>query len=100
MTVRQTTMLGGIVGLITSSAVMVLLWFGVSGVLIFHRTDLIYVLWPSAVMLVGGWRSTLPGIMITASSVVMNCLIYAAIALLLRACVLLISRVFRSSSAG
>jgi len=100
MTVRQTTMLGGIIELITSSAVMVLLWFHVSGVLIFRDTDLMYIVWPSAVILVGGWRSTLPGILITASSVGLNCLMYAAIALLLRACVRSISRVFRSSSAG
>jgi hypothetical protein len=31
-----------------------------------------YVFWPSSVMLVVGWRTTILGIMITASSVVIN----------------------------
>lgn len=93
MTVKQTAMLGSVIGLITSSAVMVLLWFGVSGVLGFRGYDLMYLVWPSAVMLVGGWRSTLPGIIISAYSVAINCLMYAAVALLLRACIRSINRV-------
>ena len=40
--------------------------------------DLTRLLWPSVVMLTEGWRHTLPGILITLSSVVINCMVYAA----------------------
>ena len=80
MTTRQVLIVGGIVGLLVSSAVLTLLWFGVAGVLVIGKTDLMYVFWPSSVMLVTGWRSTIPGMMITASSVVINCLLYMALA--------------------
>ncbi len=80
MTSRQVLMVGGIVGLLVSSAVLALLWFGVAGILISGKTDLMYVFWPSSVMLVTNWRSTIPGMMITASSVAINCLLYMALA--------------------
>jgi hypothetical protein len=78
---------GGIVGLVASGSIMALLWFGVSGVLKTHSVDLMYVFWPSSVMLVVGWHRTIPGIMITVSSVVINCMLYAALAIVLRALV-------------
>ena len=84
MTTRQVLLAGGIVGLSVSGVVLALLWFGVSGVLTAGRTDLMYVFWPSSVMLVVGWRSTIQGLMITASSVVINCLLYMALAYALR----------------
>jgi hypothetical protein len=71
---------GGFVGLLVSSVVLALIWFGVGGVLNVGGTDLMSVFWPSSVMLVVGWRSTIPGVMITASSVVINCLLFMAIA--------------------
>jgi hypothetical protein len=80
MTTRQVLIVGGIVGLLVSSAVLALLWFGVAGVLVIGKIDLMYVCWPSSVMLVTGWRSTIPGMMITASSVVINGLLYMAFA--------------------
>jgi len=82
VTTRQVLIVGGIVGLLLSSAVLALIWFGVAGVLTVGRTDLnlMYVIWPSSVMLTGGWRTTIPGVMITASSVVINCLLYMALA--------------------
>jgi len=92
LTTRQVLLAGGIVGLSVSGVVLALLWFGVSGVLIVGRTDLMYVFWPSSVMLVVGWRSTIPGIMITASSVVINCLLYMALAYAL----LLVARLVRT----
>jgi hypothetical protein len=49
------------------------------------------VLWPSSVMLTSGWCSTVPGILITISSIAINCLLYVCVALLLRACVRLIA---------
>jgi hypothetical protein len=80
MTTRQVLIVGSIVGLLVSSAVLALLWFGVTGVLISGKTDLMYVFWPSSVMLVTSWRNTIPGMMITASSVAINCLLYMALA--------------------
>ena len=85
MTKRQVATIGGIVGLTVSSIVLVFLWAGVLGALRLSGVNLAYVLWPSSVMLTLGWCCTLPGILITASSVSINCLIYIAIALLLRA---------------
>jgi len=80
MTTRKVLIVGGVVGLLVSSSVLALLWFGVAGVLGIGKTNLMYVFWPSSVMLVTGWRSTIPGLMITASSVVINCLLYMALA--------------------
>ena len=80
MTTRQVLIIGGIVGLLVSSAVLALIWFGVAGVLGVGNTDLMYVFWPSSGMLLTSWRSTIPGMMITASSVVINCLLYMALA--------------------
>ena len=80
MTTRHVLLAGGIVGLIVSGVVLALLWFGVAGVLGVGRIDLMYVLWPSSIMLVMGWHSTIRGVMITISSVAINCLLYMAIA--------------------
>jgi len=91
VTTRQVLIVGGIVGLLVSSAVLALFWFGVAGLLRVGRTNLEYVFWPSSVMLVVGWRSTIPGVMITASSVVINCLLYMALAYVL----LLVARFMR-----
>ena len=74
MTTRQTLFAGSVVGFGISCAVLALLWFGVAGVLRGGRIDLMYVFWPSSVMLVRGWCCTVPGIMITASSVVIQLL--------------------------
>jgi hypothetical protein len=90
MTTRQVLIVGGVVGLLVSSAVLALLWFGVAGVLVIGKTDLMYVFWPSSVMLVTGWRSTIPGMMITASSVVINCLLYMVFAYVLLRCARLV----------
>ena len=84
MTTRQVLLAGGIVGLGVSGVVLALIWFGVAGVLTVGRTDLMYVFWHSSVMLVVGWRTTIPGIMITVSSVAINCLLYMALAYALR----------------
>jgi hypothetical protein len=91
MTTRQVLFVGGIAGLLVSSAVLALLWFGVAGVLFTGNTNLMHVFWPSSVMLVLGWCCTVPGIMITASSVVINCLLYMGVAYSLRVVVRLIT---------
>jgi hypothetical protein len=87
MTGRQVATIGGIVGLLVSCMVLVLLWIGALGVLRLRGVNLVHVLWPSSVMLTVGWYYTIPGILITISSIAINCLLYLVIALLLRACV-------------
>ena len=67
-------------GLCVSLAVLTLMWFGVSGVLNLGHTDLMYVFWPSSLMLTVGWRSTPLGIAITVVSVALNCSLYMAVA--------------------
>lgn len=84
MSVKLTAVLGAAIGLLVSGGVLVLLLFGVSGVLQMGRTDLMYALWPSSLVLVGGWHTTVAGILITICAVVINCLLYAAAALILR----------------
>ncbi len=84
MTTRVVLIVGAIVGLLVSSAVLALMWFGVAGVLYVGRTDLMRIFWPSSVILTVGWRTTIPGIMITASSVVINCMLYMALAYAIR----------------
>lgn len=71
---------GAFVGFCVSLAVLALFWFGVAGVLNVGRTDLIYIFWPSSLMLTVGWRSTAPGIATTVISVGINCLLYMAVA--------------------
>jgi hypothetical protein len=72
--------------------VLILLWLGVSGGLFVGSIDLASVLWPSFFMLTTTWRSTVPGIVITGSSVVLNCLLYAGIFLALGALIRLTRR--------
>jgi len=64
-------LIGALFGLAISGAVLTLLWFGVAGVLHANATgtDWMHVFWPASVMLVVGWRSTIPGLMITVSAV-------------------------------
>jgi hypothetical protein len=95
VTKRQVATIGGIVGLTVSSLVLVLLWVGVLGALRLRGVDWVRVLWPSSVMLTLGWCCTLPGILITISSIAINCLLYVVIALLLRAGVRLIVKLSR-----
>ena len=80
MTTRQVLLSGAAVGLCVSTAVLVLLWFDVAGVLNVGRTDVMYILWPSSLMLTSDWRSTVPGVAATIASVGINCLLYMALA--------------------
>ncbi len=77
---KITFVVGAVAGLIVSGAILTLLWFGVSGVLTVGHTDLMYVFWPSSIMLLGDWCTTPAGIMITVSSVAINCLLYGVVA--------------------
>ena len=85
MTTRQLVFTAGAVGLTVSVAILTLLGFGVSGVLTIRNVDLIYLLWPSSLMLTTGLRTTVPCIALTIVSVFANCLTYLVIAVLLRA---------------
>jgi hypothetical protein len=80
MNTRWVLLMGAVAGLCVSIAVLALMWFGVRGVLNVGHTDLMYVVWPSSLMLTVGWRSTLPGIAITVVSVALNCSLYTVIA--------------------
>jgi hypothetical protein len=87
---------GAFVGFCVSLAVLALLWFGVAGVLNVGRTDLMYIFWPSSLMLTVGWRSTAPGIATTVMSVAINCLLYMAVAYGLYRIVLAVNKSVRS----
>lgn len=75
---RTVLLIGALLGLATSGAVLTLLWFGVAGVLHANGTgpDWMYVFWPASAMLVVGWRSTIPGLLIEVSAVGINCVLY------------------------
>ena len=87
MTRNQAILTGAAIGLILPAIVLILLWFGLGFGIAVGHINLTNLLWPSSSMLIRGWRSTVPGIMITVSSIVINCLLYATIALLVRACI-------------
>jgi hypothetical protein len=82
LTTRRVAIVGGVVGLLASGVVLVLLWFGVAGVLRTGHTDLMYLLWPSSLMLTITWDRTLFGITLTVISVALNALMYGTIAIL------------------
>jgi hypothetical protein len=91
VTTRQVAILGAIAGLVVSLTVMIFLSFGVLGALRFGGTNLAYVLWPSSVLLTITWDRTIPGILRTAFLVALNCLMYVAIGLIVRACIRVVS---------
>jgi hypothetical protein len=72
--------IGAVVGFCVSLAVLALLWSGVAGVLNVGRTDLMYMLWPSSLMVTVGWRNPAPGTAATVMSVAINCLLYMSVA--------------------
>ena len=83
---RQVAVMGGGVGLIVSSVLMVLIYFvGISA-------KVRIVLWPFSVMLTPGWFSTVPGLLITTAAIACNCVAYAVIALMLNTCLRLVSQ--------
>jgi hypothetical protein len=91
LTTKQVVIIFGILGLIAPAMVLTLLWFGLAGGFGIGKFNLTNLLWPSNVMLIRGWCSTVPGIMITVSSVAINCLLYTGIALLVRGCIRLVA---------
>jgi hypothetical protein len=91
---KVTFVVGALTGLLVSAAILAMLWFGVSGVLIVGQMDLMYVFWPSSIMLVGGWRTTPAGIMTTISSVTINCLLYGVAAVTVYFLVRALGRLF------
>ena len=84
MTTWQSAVVGGTVGLLVSGLVLMLLWFGVAGVLMVGRSDLMYFLWPSSLMLTVTWGRTLNGIMTTIAAVALNVVMYGTIGILLQ----------------
>jgi hypothetical protein len=84
LTTQQSAVVGGTVGLLVSGLVLMLLWFGVAGVLMVGQSDLMYFLWPSSLMLTVTWGRTLNGIMTTIAAVAINVLMYGTIGILLQ----------------
>jgi hypothetical protein len=91
LTTKQIVIIFGVLGLIAPAITLLLLWFGLGGGFGVGNINLTNLLWPSNVMLILGWHSTVPGIMITLSSVAINCLLYIAIALVGRTCIRLMT---------
>lgn len=84
MVMKKTIIVGGLIGLIVPIITIVILWFGLGFGISIDGINITNLLWPSSIMLIRGWRSTLPGVMITLSSIVINCLLYAGVLLLMR----------------
>ena len=84
MTAKQAIFAGVLMGFLVSCIVLALLWSGVAGVLIVNKVDLMYLLWPSSLMLLVGWNRTVLGITVTLMSIAINCLLYGGAAYLLR----------------
>lgn len=93
MGTKSIAVFGATVGLLVAGAILVLLWLGVSGILKAGQTDVMYVLWPSSLILVAGWRTTSVGILIALLAVLVNCALYACLATLLRSGIGLVARV-------
>lgn len=74
-----------VIGLLASGAILTLMAFGVSGVLVVHKIDLMYVFWPASIILTVGWRTTFSGITTTLIAVLLNSLTYLGVAVLARA---------------
>jgi hypothetical protein len=88
VTTKVIAIIGFIIGLIVACSVLCMIYFGVSGILMVGNTDLMYLVWPSGMMLLIGWHTTMQGIMTTLLAVVINCFLYLTVALLLRALIL------------
>jgi hypothetical protein len=83
---RTFATLGAVGGLVICGLVLVLMYFGVSGVLtIGGGTDLRYIFWPASLLLTVGWRSTPLGVSITIITILLNCALYAFLAIAIRA---------------
>ena len=79
MSVRKTVLVGSVVGLVMSGMILVVDWnVGMS-------TRVRHVLWPSSAILSADWCCTVHEALITISPIAINCLVYVALALLLRA---------------
>ncbi len=84
LTKKRTAIVGGIVGLVVCITILVLLdLYGVWYLFPIGHSDLRVILWPSSVMLTVGWRTSVPGVLITLSSIAINCMVYALAALVL-----------------
>jgi hypothetical protein len=87
MSTRQTAIIASAVALIVCGTFLDLLWsYGIWEIMLFGKTDVRVILWPSSIMMTVGWRSTTAGITMTISSIAINCILYIGITLLLRRC--------------
>jgi hypothetical protein len=87
MSTKQTVTIASAVALIVCGTFLDLLWsYGIWEIMLFGKTDVRVILWPSSSMITVGWRSNPAGITMTISSIAINCILYVAVALLLRRC--------------
>ena len=97
MGTKQIAILASAVAFTVCATVLGLLWkYGIWEIMVLGKTDVRAILYPSSIMITVGWYSTPAGIMTTISSIAINCLLYVAIAVLLRKCFRWISG-FRSA---
>ena len=84
MSAKKTAIIAGNLALVVPGAVLFLLWrYGVWKIMI-GKTDLRPLLWPSSKMITNDWCNTVRGVGTTICSIEINCLLYIAIALVLR----------------
>jgi hypothetical protein len=87
MSTKQTAIVASAVALIVCGTVLDLLWkYGIWEIMLFGKTDVRVILWPSSIMITAAWRGTPAGIAMTMSSIAINCILYVGVALLLRRC--------------
>jgi flagellar motor component MotA len=87
MGTKRTAIIGSAIALIVCGTVLGLLCrYGIWEIMVLGKTDLRVILWPSSIMITVGWCCTVAGIMTTVSSIAINCILYAGVALLLRRC--------------
>ena len=87
MSTKQIAIIASAVAFTVCGTVLGLLWeYGIWEIMVLGKTDVRVILWPSSIMISVGWYSTPAGIMMTISSIGINCILYVGIALLLRQC--------------
>lgn len=85
MSRNQAAIIGAASGLVVPAITLAFLGSGLGFTIVMGKVNLTYLLWPSSRMLLVGWHTTARGILTTVLAVLINCLLYAVAALLLRA---------------
>lgn len=97
MTRTKTSIVGAAIELVAPVFVLTLLAFGLGFGVAVGDVNLTGILWPTSVMLLVGWNRTITGMATTLFSILINCVLYASVALLLRVMILWSNQVDRDS---